>query len=207
MGVILKLLDLFCGAGGAARGYTDAGFEVVGVDHHPQPRFPYEFIQADALDFLNQADLTEFNLISASPPCQLFSFGSRRWDTPHVDLIAPTRFLLDQRSVDYVIENVVGAPLICPIQLDGQMFGLGVLRRRLFEANWPLSSPTKVRKLKRIDKGQMSTVAGHGGHGPRNMITWSLAMGIDWMSEAEITQAIPPAYTKYIGKQYIQWIS
>jgi DNA (cytosine-5)-methyltransferase 1 len=201
-----KLLDLYCGAGGAARGYFESGFDqIIGVDNKPQPRYPYKFVQADAVDYLNQIDLTDFDLIHASPPCQHYSFGSKRWDTDHLDLISLTRQAILCRDIHYVIENVVGSPLIDPIQLNGLMFGLKVIRRRNFETNWPLTQLPKVKNKKRVNKGELSTVAGHGGNGPRNLFTWKLAMGISWMNEEEIIQAIPPAYTHYIGLQFLEY--
>lgn len=204
----MKLLDLFCGAGGCAKGYSQAGFdEIIGVDIAPQLRYPFRFIQDDALDFLDQADLNDFDLVHASPPCQLFTFGNVGRETNHIDLITPTRAALEERGIDYVIENVIGAPLRNPVMLDGIMFGLKVIRKRLFETNWPLEQPEKRRTSARADKHELSTVAGKGGNGPYNLFTWSLAMQISWMTMAEITQAIPPAYTKYIGKEYLEYRS
>lgn len=204
----MRLLDLFCGAGGCSKGYSDAGFtEIVGVDHAPQPRYPFNFIEDDALDFLHRVDLNDFDLIHASPPCQLWTFGNVGRETDHIDLITPIRDALEGRGVDYVIENVPGAPLRDPILLDGIMFGLKVMRKRMFETNWPIEQPAKRRTRLRADKHELSTVAGHGGDGCRNLFTWSLAMGITWMTMEEITQAIPPKYTEYIGKEYIAYAS
>jgi DNA (cytosine-5)-methyltransferase 1 len=204
----VRLLDLFCGAGGCARGYAQAGFtEILGVDLAPQPRYPYHFVQDDAVDFLNHVDLNEFDLVHASPPCQLFTFGNAGRATNHLDLITPIREALEARAVEYVIENVIGAPLRDPIMLDGIMFGLKVMRKRLFETNWPLEQPPRRRTKLRADKHELSTVAGHGGNGCRNLFTWSLAMGISWMTIEEITQAIPPAYTRYIGKEFLSYKS
>ncbi len=205
----MKLLDLFCGAGGCAKGYSDAGFdEIIGVDQQPQPRYPYKFIQHDALDYLNECDLRGFDLVHASPPCQLFTFGNVGRETDHLDLITPIRQALLDRHIEYVIENVPGSPLIKGqyIYLEGLMFGLHVTRRRHFETNWPLHQPCKVHTQLRADRHELSTVAGHGGNGVHNLFTWSLAMGITWMNKEEIIQAIPPKYTEYIGKEFIEYL-
>lgn len=202
----LRLLDLFCGAGGASKGYSEAGFDLIlGVDNRPQPRYPFDFVEDDAFDFLDRVDLNTFDLVHASPPCQLFTLGNSGRTTDHVDLITPIREALQARAVEYVIENVIGAPLIRPIILNGIMFDLKVVRRRLFETNWPLEPPPNRRTRSRVSKHELSTVAGHGGNGPRNYLAWSLAMGIDWMNEYELTQAIPPAYTRYIGQEFASY--
>ena len=139
----LRALDLFCCAGGAAKGLDQAGFEVVGVDIKPQPRYPFEFHQADALAFPTEG----FDFIWASPPCQAHtSMKSMHNAKPHLDLIPETRAKLQASGIPYVIENVVGAPLIDPFMLCGTMFGLGVedaeLRRhRIFESSFPILAP------------------------------------------------------------------
>jgi DNA (cytosine-5)-methyltransferase 1 len=207
------LLDLFCGAGGAARGYVEAGFEVVGIDHRPQPRYPYRFIQGDALD---RALWPECDVIHASPPCQRYSQASKRWKgcaEAHPDLVGPTRFALGGSGRPFIIENVPGAPLIDPIMLCGSMFGLGVRRHRLFEssASLPLTAPacdhaSQPPRYWIYDHGRwyLSPVAhvfGHGGGKSKG--DWPEAMGIDWMVNRELAQAIPPAYTRYIGGQIL----
>jgi DNA (cytosine-5)-methyltransferase 1 len=136
-----RILDLFCGAGGASAGYARAGFDVVGVDLNPQPRYPFEFHQADALTF----PLDGFDAIHASPPCQAYSTMRRGlWkDREHPDLIAPIRDRLIGADVPYVIENVEGARrlLVNPVLLCGTMFGLGtkegnqLRRHRYFECS------------------------------------------------------------------------
>lgn len=202
----MRLLDLFCGAGGCSTGYSWAGFdEIVGVDNRSQPRYPFRFIHEDVFSFLDSENLNEFDLIHASPPCQLFSFGTVGKKDNHYDLLTPIRQVLEDRAVDYVIENVIGAPMISPITLDGIMFGLKLIRKRLFETNWPLEQPPIVKTNLRVHKHELCSVAGHGGHGPRNMHSWCLAMGISWMNEKELTQAIPPLYTQYIGREYIAY--
>lgn len=118
----MRLLDLFCGAGGAAMGYYRAGFEVVGVDIKPQPNFPFEFHQANALDF----PVDGFDIIHASPPCQAHTCLNVMWNAKkHADFVEPTREKLKASGLPYIIENVPGAPLIDPIKLCGSMFGLG----------------------------------------------------------------------------------
>ena len=129
-----RLLDLFSGAGGAAMGYHEAGFDVVGVDIDPQPRYPFEFHQADALTF----PLDGYDAIHASPPCQAYTQLGKG---EHPRLIEPIRVRLQSAGVPYVIENVVGAPLRNPVKLCGSTFGLHVKRHRLFETNVPMLVP------------------------------------------------------------------
>ena len=135
-----RLLDLFCGAGGAGMGYHRAGFDVVGVDLNPQPRYPFEFHQADALDYAREHG-REFDAIHASPPCQAYSLASRQWrirGRKYPVLIAKTRELLNAMAKPFVIENVPGAPLINPTVLYGTMFGLMTMRPRLFETSFAI---------------------------------------------------------------------
>src|ERR1700737_2665900 len=132
-----RLLDLFCGAGGAAAGYAMVGFEVRGVDIQPQPRYPYRFVQADALDY----PLDDFDVVHASPPCQLYSVTHALWRRDYPDLLSVMRTWLWASGKPFVLENVVGAPLPGSLLLCGTMFGLGVLRHRLFESNVLLFAP------------------------------------------------------------------
>ena len=208
----MRLLDLFCGAGGAAMGYHRAGFEVVGVDIKPQKHFPFEFHQADALEYLREHG-REFDAIHASPPCQAFTALKSMWNArEHADLVAPTREGLFAAGKPYVIENVVGAPLIAPFMLCGTMFGLGageaeLRRHRLFEASFPVGLQTPCAHARR------QVIGVYGGHGqdrrrngaPQDFSTEQRreAMGIDWMTGAELSQAIPPAYAEWIGKQLL----
>lgn len=197
------LLDLFCGAGGAARGYHDAGFEVVGVDLHPQPRYPYRFIQADALTF----PLDGFDAYHASPLCKGFSLSAHfhHSQSRHPNQIPPIRARLAATGKPYIIENVAGAPLNKAIMLCGVMFGLNVVRHRYFESNILLFQPDHPRHAKKTGKpgaipaeNEYWCVGGHFGQKHRAQ----QAMGIDWMeTQEEIAQAIPPAYTHYIGMQ------
>ncbi len=202
-----RLLDLFCGAGGAAMGYHRAGFDVVGVDIAPQPRYPFEFVQADAIEFMaEEALMPGFDVYHASPPCQAYSWSARRWDVPRADLLDPTRQLLKEIGRPWVIENVIGAPMD-GVALCGTYFGLGVLRHRRFESSELLLAPGgSCRHIGTVGEGDYVTVAGHGGdnakgHGSRAQK--QAAMGIDWMTDVELNEAIPPAYTEWIGRQLL----
>ena len=201
------LLDLFCGADGAAEGYHRAGFDVVGVDIDPQPNYPFEFVQADAL--YPPFDLSSFDAIHASPPCQAYSFATvqhRHNDYP--DLVAPTRDLLVKAGRPYVIENVPGAPLGYSITLCGSTLGLDRIRRhRHFETSWMMMSPGCDHSRLR----EPLTVVGHSEQGrtwnertlPHGQKAREEAMGIDWMNRDELSEAIPPAYTEWIGAQLL----
>ena len=217
----MKILDLYCGAGGAGVGYCWAGFDVVGVDIKPQPRYPYQFHLGDALEFLANNDLSSFGAIHASPPCQRFSRASRRWnpEEKYPDLIAPTRELLLLTKKPYIIENVAGAPLIRPFFLCGTMFELNVIRHRKFETNFPVKKlfheahrAPVMRKARDgtdrwVQRTAYQTVAGHGGSGyDIKLEDWREAMGIYWMKRAELIEAIPPAYTEYIGTELLKFL-
>jgi DNA (cytosine-5)-methyltransferase 1 len=213
----VRLLDLFCGAGGAAMGYHRAGFdEIVGVDIEPQPRYPFTFVQADAMTY----PLEGFDVIHASPPCQAFTTMSNRWRghggkaDGHGRLIAATRERLEEAGVLYIIENVSGArsELRNPISLHGGMFELGVQRTRLFELGgwWLLMAPAKavVNPLgvygKAFDGRRLFTRAdGTEQRAPRTLEEARAAMAIDWMSWDELREAIPPAYCEFIGTQLL----
>lgn len=226
------ILDLFCCAGGAAKGYFDAGFNVVGVDIKPQPNYPFQFVQADALEFLSECDLELFAAIHASPPCQGFTQMSARWrgkgtkaDT-HPDLLTPTRKALAALDKPYIIENVVGAKdyMRTDLMLHGGMFGLGVHRPRRFESNVHLmsykapsvSQPIGVYGTKPDGRTTYryrnagNYVAGQPGSAKKSLIRAAKSieearevMGIDWMNWEEIREAIPPAYTEFIGRQLL----
>ncbi len=208
------LLDLFCGAGGAAMGYHRAGFEIIGVDIKPQLRYPFEFVRADAMTF----PLDGFDVIHASPPCQGYSIANYIWGkTDHPLLIEPIRERFLAADKPYVIENVPGAPLKAPLTLCGLAFGLNVKRHRIFETSPQIllapPCPPGHRRLdyvlvfgggvrKRVPQ-QGRTLKG----GPKmNRPTLPLSVGraameIDWMSRFELSEAVPPAYTEYIGRQ------
>jgi DNA (cytosine-5)-methyltransferase 1 len=210
----LVALDLFCGAGGASKGIHDAGFnDVVGVDNTPGLNYPYEYYIEDAVDFMAMG-LSDFDFIWASPPCQAYSWSSacrRNEGVEYSDLVEITRHYLKKSGKPYIIENVVGAPLIDPVMLCGTMFPgqLKVFRHRLFESNVPLKVDMECAhegheaKKRRDDAGDFFTVAGHW---VGTTTEWSDAMGIDWMSRSELTQAIPPVYSEYLVKQVINEI-
>jgi DNA (cytosine-5)-methyltransferase 1 len=215
------LLDLFCGAGGAAMGYHRAGWEVVGVDIAPQPNYPFEFHQGDALEYLTAlralvtAGFTAaFDAVHASPPCQAHVRGFAALNDQlgrgtRVSLIDPTRELLRAGELPYVIENVEGAPLINPVRLCGSSFRLPLRRHRLFESNIALMVPpcdhswqTEKRYWSSFRgdgrpqfESRVVQVYGNGGGSEH----WADAMGIDWMTKKELAQAIPPAYTEHVG--------
>jgi DNA (cytosine-5)-methyltransferase 1 len=216
---VVRALDVCCGAGGCSVGYARAGFDVTGVDLHPQPRYPFlEVIQADALAVLADVDFCRgFDLIHLSAPCQLWSalHARCRGRCRHVDLITPARPLLERIGRPYVIENVVGAPLRSPLLLCGSMFGLGyggaVLRRhRLFESSHPLAAPGPCRcsgvpvvGVYGTGGGWTRTAPGGGGvkiAGPAA----AAALGVDWTThQASLAQMVPPAYTEWLGRQLL----
>jgi len=201
-------------------GYFRAGFDdITGVDINPMPRYPFKFIQADALEYLREHG-AEYDVIHASPVCKGYSRLSSMWqDREYPDDIPEVRRLLRLTGKPYVIENVVGAPLENYVMLCGSMFGLRVYRHRLFECNpqilispascnhWGKASGNKALKNKKgvtpnLDDFDIMTITGHDfilDHAKQ-------AMGIDWMQQSEISQAIPPAYTEWIGKQILEAI-
>lgn len=203
----MRLLDLFCKAGGASMGYHKAGFEVVGVDIEPQPNYPFEFHQADALTF----PLEGFDVVHASPPCQGYSRMNHVHKKKYPLLIEPIRQRLVDSGALWVIENVVGAPLHEPITLCGTSFGLKVIRHRIFESNAVLVAPPCGSH-----EGEMYSPAGHGDPNWRNRernphlrgkgYTYRAkeAMGgLHWMNRDELAESIPPAYTEHIGRQLV----
>lgn len=218
-----RALDLFCSAGGATRGLQMAGFHVTGIDIRPQPRYVGDaFIQADALE----VELDGFDFVWASPPCQAFSIANTRWGYSYPNLIEATRDLLREHPMT-VIENVVGAPIRADIVLVGTMFGLPIVRRRHFEiAGFRAPFALMVEATGTVTDGDLACVAGHGANRGRwkgkwldmpaerrakllarnNKAGWSDAMGIDWMTRHELSQAIPPAYSEFIGRAAITHI-
>lgn len=190
-------------------GYHRAGFEVVGVDVSPQPHYPFRFVRSDAFGFLDDldGDFGDFVAIHASPPCQRYIRGGNADRERHPDLLSKTRRWLIATGLPYIIENVPGAPMRADVELCGSMFGLQVRRHRWFESNLLLSPWL-------LSCNHSEPVAGvyghpHGDKGawrgmlPGNLETWSSAMGIDWMTTGELADAIPPAYTEWIGRQLI----
>lgn len=201
----MRLLDLYCCQGGAGYGYAHAGFEVVGVDLEPQPRYPLAFIQADAIDYLEKYG-HEYDAIHASPPCQAHSACQRIMSNDHPDLIWATRQAILKTGLPYVIENVEGArdQLIHPVELCGAMFGLRTYRHRLFETNWPLTVPLHPQHTVRQTKMGRAVKPGEFMHVVGNFSGVDQAreiMGMPWASRDGLREAIPPAYTSFIGAQ------
>jgi DNA (cytosine-5)-methyltransferase 1 len=196
-------------------GYSRAGFEVVGVDIKPQPHYPFYYEVGDALEFLaNGWQGSDFDAIHASPPCQRwtrFQTSQPRRENHHPDLIAPTRSLLGALGIPWVIENVPGSPLRGPVQVCGTWFGLEAERGRLwrhrwFESSWPIDGTPCFH-----DTRPAVMVAGHGKDGYRgsglSVAEAREAMQIDWMNRDELAEAIPPAYTEWVGVQLMQHLN
>jgi DNA (cytosine-5)-methyltransferase 1 len=208
----MRLLDLYCKAGGASMGYSKAGFEVVGVDIKKQKRYPFEFIQANAIEVLNDTEfLKGFDVIHASPPCQTHSStkhlrNAQGKSTSKVDLIPETRAGLIAWGKTYIIENVPGAPLLNPVQFCGSSFGLTARRHRLFESNHSLQGSVCNHKAQGKPVGIYGSMRDEipgGGHTAKTIEQAREAMGIDWMIWGELVEAIPPIYTEEIGRQLI----
>lgn len=219
-----RLLDLFCCQGGAGTGYHRAGFTVSGVDKEPQPRYPFPFGQGDALEVLRHLieggslwfhtvergdellALADIAAIHTSPPCQLYSKTHRINRSDFPDLIDPTRQLLEQTGKPWVIENVMDAEpeLRDPVMLCGEMFGLETYRHRLFETNWGLTVPAHPEHVKRTTKMGRPTVVGEYMHVVGNFSGVDRArnvMDMPWASRDGLREAIPPAYSEYVGRQ------
>lgn len=214
-----RALDLFCGAGGATKGLQRAGFHVTGVDIRPQPRYCGDaFVQADALR--PPLDLAQFDFVWASPPCQAYSVAAHgersRRGKQYPDLVAVVRGILRDSGAAYTIENVPGAPLIHPLKLRGTMFPeLKVIRERWFETSWFQLQPPQVSEPRGllVNHGYVS-VAGNGTQGwaYKMGLRWLTAdmrkaMAIDWMTRTELSQAIPPAYSEFIGRAALTHIN
>lgn len=212
-----RILDLFCGAGGCAVGYHRAGFDVVGVDIAFQKNYPFTFHQGDALAFCREHG-HEFDAIHASPPCQRHVSGLRavnqargRDVSGHADLVMPTLRLLEELSLPWIVENVEGAPLASGVRLCGSAFGLPIRRHRRFQSShvifgtpcnhrWQTEERYWTSAYKADGARSRSTVVQVYGRGGETH-EWGPALGIDWMTRDELTQAIPPAYTEYLGTQ------
>lgn len=209
-----RILDLYCGAGGAGKGYQDAGFDITGVDINPQPDYPGTFIQSDALAFL-AAHGHEYDGVHASPPCQASSALTKGTNKgrEYLNLIPATRALLALLDVPTVMENVQGSDLRRDMTLCGEMFKLGVIRHRYFELEgFDFTAPNHVKHRGRTRgwrhgkyfDGPYLAVYGEGG-GKGTVAEWQEAMGIHWTSNRKsIAEAIPPAYTEFIGRQVME---
>ncbi|MGW1928646.1 class I SAM-dependent methyltransferase [Streptomyces sp. NPDC001919] len=220
------LLDLFCCAGGAGTGYRHAGFDVVGVDIAPRPNYPFTFVQADALEYLDaliaSGEIARFAFVHSSPPCQgkcNLTVGTNRskgWGGTHVDLVAPTRVLLEASGLPYVIEQPNGqAEIRKDVWLCGEMFSLGVLRHRNFElGRWTAAQPAHPKHRGRVrgwrhgeyHDGPYVAPYGNGGGKP-SVSELQTAMGITWTDvREELTEAIPPAFSQWLGTQFLSQV-
>jgi DNA (cytosine-5)-methyltransferase 1 len=209
----MRVLDLFCNAGGAATGYARAGFEVIGVDVNPQPNYPFDYVVADALRVLPLIKASNFDLIHASPPCQhgaaITKGTNRRLQDTYPNLYPPTLAMLAQTGRPYVIENTYARP---DVVLCGEMFGLDVLRHRKIElGGWSTAKPQHlkhrgyVRGMRHGEwrEGPYVAVYGKGG-GKASVPEAQKAMGIDWTDvHEELVEMLPPAYTQWIGEQFL----
>lgn len=206
----MKALDLFCKAGGASMGLPQAGFEVTGIDIEPQKHYPFTFFQGDVLQ-MNVEWAKQFDLIWASPPCQAYSQAAqsqRNAGKIYPDLVAPVRALLDAIDRPSVIENVPGSPLRVDLAICGCQVGLELRRVRWFECEFDIND----RLPEHRHTGPVVSVVGHGtptwvreklGYNP-TIAHYRAAMGIGWMNRDELSQAIPPAYSKYIAEQFLK---
>lgn len=216
----MRVLDLFCGGGGAGHGYALAGFDVTGVDIEPHPEYPYTFVQADAVSYLREYG-REFDAVHASPPCQgntpLRALPTQR--TKHYpDFIIPTRNALADFHGPWVMENVPGAAMVDTVSLCGTMFDLMIFRHRLFESNWKIDVPAhrkhpglamRAGYLPTLERPFMS-IHGRNGHNSRAWVSAAAAaIGTPWLSTNlnAVCEAIPPAYTEHIGRQLAAVIS
>ncbi|MEN6475228.1 MAG: DNA methylase, partial [Syntrophaceae bacterium] len=200
--------------GGCSMGYYRAGFEVVGVDINPQKHYPFEFIKTNALS-VDVDFMRSFDAIHASPPCQGYSATRTQWNCGKIDhpkLITPVRAALEASEIPWVIENVMGSTLHWGIVLCGTMFGIKTYRHRVFESSIMLLQPAHRKHPETIPGRGFGTSprgycnpCGHTSHKGQAQ-EWGRALDIDWMNQKELTQAIPPAYTEFIGRQLIEYL-
>lgn len=227
----MNLIDTYCCQGGASRGYADAGWNVIGVDIDPQPRYPFPFLQMDALEALRRlvagewleftrpdgkplfVTLNDLDAAHASPPCQAKTKAQKIQKNAHPRLIAPTRELLLQTGLPYVIENVVPEdeaddpdPLAEPSMLCGEMFEIETYRHRLFETNWELVVPSHPQHLARNTKMGRPPTPGEYMHIVGNFSGVDRArriMDMPWANRDGLREAIPPVYAEYVGRQML----
>jgi Site-specific DNA methylase len=203
----LKLLDLFCCCGGISKGFHNKGWDCTGVDITNNHQYPYAFIHDDVFN-LPVDYFQEFDLIHASPPCQVYTWGTRKdRKTKFVDLVDKTRQLLLKTGKPFIIENVIGAPLRKDLILCGEMFKLRVLRHRIFEIEgFTVLQPKHEKHKPPVNKthSYYSCVSGHGGDSYSfKLEDWQRDIGIDWVNnKAHLTQMIPPKYAEYIASNY-----
>lgn len=200
-------LDLFCCQGGASAGYERAGLAVLGVDDAPQPRYPFAFVQADAVEFLARYGHL-FDSISASPPCQAFTLAQRIQGNEHPDFITPTRELLTALGRPWVIENVPGAPLVDPVVLCGAMFGIHTYRHRLFDTGggFTFTAPEHPEHVHPTVKMGRALNPGDWYHAVGNFqgVDYVRAdLDMPWATRDGLRECIPPAYAEYIGRQLL----
>ncbi|MCX4989485.1 MULTISPECIES: SAM-dependent methyltransferase [unclassified Streptomyces] len=207
-----RLLDAFCCQGGAGMGYHLAGFDVTGVDKDPQPRYPFTFIQAEAVEFIREHG-AEFDFIHASPPCQHDSECQRIQGNTHPDLIAPTRAALEVTGRPWVMENVRGAvrKLHAPVMLCATMFGLANYRHRFFETGGGFTLVQPAHAVHTVPQAKMGRPVppGHYGQFVGNFSGVPLArqvLRVPWMNRDGIRECIPPAYTEHIGQAALTFL-
>ncbi|MEV0559426.1 SAM-dependent methyltransferase [Streptomyces sp. NPDC050597] len=204
----LTVLDVFCCQGGASMGYYLAGYDVVGVDKGDQPRYPFPFIQGDAIEYI-LAHGHEYDLIAGSPPCQRYTNAQKIRGREHPDLIAPTRAAMEATGRPWIIENVEGAPLLDTVVLCGAMFGLRTYRHREFESSLDLGTRLHPRHLAPVAKMGRRVREGEFMHIVGNFTGVDLAreiMGMPWASRDGLREAIPPVYAKFLGAQAAEHI-
>lgn len=221
----MRLLDLFCGGGGAGMGYHRAGFDVVGVDINPQKRYPFTFVQMNAIEAMFRLwiglpihdeiglpwYLSDFDAIHASPPCQAYTRAGHVHKKEHPDMIPATRLGLRRLALPYVIENVEGSPLQGDLMLCGTMFGLNCRRHRIFETTLPMMlAPYTCRCAGRAVTGELLNYHNTAQrnlylekHPDTHKIAFGKALGVEWMSFDEAQEAIPPAYTEFVGRRML----
>lgn len=210
-----RVLDLFCGGGGVSMGiYLAGASKVTGVDIKEEPEYPcltsenFTFIQADATKF-DMDFLRSFDFIWASPPCQSYTFASARWRNlgkTYPDLVEPTRNMLLSSGVPFCMENVISAPLRKDLLLCGEMFGIKVIRHRIFELNgFKARQPQHISHKGSVKAGHYVTVAGHGGDGKASLKAWQDAMQIHWIKNKKtLAESIPPVYSRYILEEFFR---